>query len=283
MTPVSRKSYYRTYFEEYAEKWSEFFAMRREDGILEFRLHTDGGPAKWGFAIHRALIPALADVWGDTDNECVIVTGTGDAFLDEPDMEDWKEFGFTESFTFRQGYDYWYRDHVHEPFALLNLDVPVISAINGPVSLHPELALLSDLVLCTPQTTIVDGHYTGVGIVPGDGVQTLFRELLGPVRANHFLLTGQVLTADDLLSLGVVGEIVPSDQLLDRAWDLARNVIMSVDRAHRRMTRALLVQPWREKFIRELPLGMTMECWATQAKWPMVDDDNVSVGRVADK
>lgn len=271
-SPVSRRSYYETDLAEYGEKWSEFFVMRREGGILEVRMHTDGGPAQWGLGIHRAFIPAFADIAADPQNECVILTGTGEAFLDRTDPEDWERFGFTESYTFTKGYDYWYRDQVHEPFALLNLEIPIISAVNGPLIIHQELALLNDLVLCTPDTTIKDGHYTGMGIVPGDGVQTVFRELLGHVRANHFLLTGKTLDAQELLDLGVVGEIVPNDALLDRAWELARDVFMARHRSHRRMTRALLVQPWREKLVRELPFGMAMECWATEDGWDMADE-----------
>jgi enoyl-CoA hydratase/carnithine racemase len=108
-----------------------------------------------------------------------------------------------------------------------------------------------------------------MGIVPGDGVQTLFRELMGINRAKYFLLTGQTLTAQQMLEMGLVGEVVPDDQLLERAWELARHVFMKRSRSHRRMTRALLVQPWRELLTRELPMGMAMECWATHEYWPL--------------
>jgi enoyl-CoA hydratase/carnithine racemase len=278
-TPVSRRSYYRTHLDDYGEKWSEFLVMRREEGILEVRMHTEGGPAKWGIGIHRALIPAFHDIAMDPDNECVILTGTGEAFLGATDPEDWKRFGFTEKYTFEKGYDLWYVDQVHEPFALLDLEIPVIAAVNGPLFIHQELALLNDLVICTPDTTLTDGHYTGMGIVPGDGVQTVFRELLGPIRANHFLLTGQTLDATEMLALGVVGEVVERDELLDRAWELARTVFMARARSHRRMTRALLVQPWREKLVKELPFGMAMECWATHGHWAMADErDEFDIG-----
>jgi hypothetical protein len=53
---------------------------------------------------------------------------------------------------------------------------------------------------------------------------------------------------------------------------------MARDRSHRRMTRALLVQPWREKLTRELPFGMAMECWATQDGWAMADKQGFDVG-----
>lgn len=269
MKRLSQKVMYRTHLEEYGEKWADYFAMRREDGILEVRMHTSGGPAEWGLELHRAFIPAFADIGHDPDNECVIFTGTGNAFLSAMDAEGWVRNGFDKPYDFQLGYDFWYKDQVHEPFALLNLEIPVIGAINGPFFIHQELALVNDLVICSESTTMADGHYTGMGIVPGDGVQTLFRELMGTNRAKWFLLTGERIDAKEMLSLGLVGEIVPDNKLLDRAWELARSVFMKRSRSHRRMTRALLVQPWREKLIRELPMGMAMECWATHEYWPL--------------
>jgi len=266
---LSQKEMYRTRLEDYAEQWADYFTMRREDGILEVRMHTNGGPAEWGLEIHRAFIPAFADIGHDPENECVIFSGTGDRFLASMDTEGWLRNGFGKPYDFQKGYDFWYNDQVHEPFALLNLEIPVVAAINGPFFIHQELALVNDIVICSESTTMADGHYTGMGIVPGDGVQTLFRELMGVNRAKYFLLTGQTLTAQQMLEMGLVGEVLPDDKLLDRAWELARGVFMKRSRSHRRMTRALLVQPWRELLTRELPMGMAMECWATHEYWPL--------------
>ena len=117
---LSSKEIYRTYFEEYSERWSEYFLMKREAGIIEVRMHTEGGPAKWGLELHRAIIPALADVGHDPENECVIFTGTGSSFLSSMDPAGWVRYGFNKPYDFRKGYDYWYADQVHEPFGLLN-------------------------------------------------------------------------------------------------------------------------------------------------------------------
>jgi enoyl-CoA hydratase/carnithine racemase len=266
---LSQKEMYRTHLDDYAERWADYFTMRREDGILEIRMHTNGGPAEWGLEIHRAFVPAFADIGHDPENECVIFSGTGDRFLASMDAEGWVRNGFDKPYDFQKGYDFWYHDQVHEPFAMLNLEIPVIAAINGPFFIHQELALVNDIVICSESTTMADGHYTGMGIVPGDGVQTLFRELMGVNRAKYFLLTGQILTAQEMLEMGLVGEVVANDKLLERAWELARNVFMKRSRSHRRMTRALLVQPWRELLTRELPMGMAMECWATHEYWPL--------------
>lgn len=283
MSRLSQKEMYRTYIDEYADKWADYFAMRREDGVIEVRMHTDGKEAEWGLELHRALIPALADIGHDPDNECVIFSGTGKSFLASMNADGWKRTGFDKPYDFTKGYDYWYQDQVHEPFALLNLEIPVIAAINGPFFIHQELALVNDIVICSESTTMSDGHYTGMGIVPGDGVQTLFRELMGVNRAKYFLLTGQVMTAEEMLALGLVGEVVPDEQLIDRAWEIARTVFMKRTRSHRRMTRALLVQPWRELLIRELPFGMAMECWATHDYWPLADTSGYDMASLKER
>ena len=60
------------------------------------------------------------------------------------------------------------------------------------------------------------------GVVPGDGVQTVWPMVLGRNRARYFLLMGQKLSAQELLECGAVNEVLPKEQLMDRAWEVAR-------------------------------------------------------------
>lgn len=269
---MTNNGIYRTFLDDYAEKWTDNFHFHREDGILELRLHTNGGACQWGLEVHRALIPLFADIHHDPENECLIFTGSGDSFLAEFDDDSWTRHGFRGKFDHHLGYDIFYRDQTKEPFALLNLEIPVIAAVNGPLLVHSELALVNDIVLCSANTVFQDPHFSKMGIVPGDGCQIVFRELLGPNRARYFLYTGQTIDAQQALNLGLVGEVLPEDQLLDRAWDLARNLFMTKNRIQRRLSRAVFVQPWREIFTRELPYGMALESWASHAYWPMTSD-----------
>jgi enoyl-CoA hydratase/carnithine racemase len=278
--PFPRTQMYRTYLEDYSETWSEYFSFKREDGILEVRMHTDGGPCKWDLELHRVFIPAFADIHHDPENECLILTGTGDSFLGEFDDASWDRNGFREPFEHRHGYDVFYADQTKEPFALLNLEIPVIAAVNGPCIIHAELALLNDIVICSDNTTMKDGHYSGMGIVPGDGVHTLFRELLGHNRAKYFLLTGQSFDAQQSLELGLVDEVVPLDKLLERAWQIARDVFMARNRIQRRVTRSLLIQPWRELFTKELSFGQGLESWACHDYWPMAMEQDYDIAKL---
>ncbi|WP_199537077.1 hypothetical protein [Spongiactinospora gelatinilytica] len=66
-------------FVAYAEKYAEYFRMRRRDGIMEVRMqHTGDGPARFGFAVRNALGQTWQKIGNDPDNEVLILTGTGD-------------------------------------------------------------------------------------------------------------------------------------------------------------------------------------------------------------
>jgi enoyl-CoA hydratase/carnithine racemase len=266
--------------EDYAEKYKDFLIFRREDGIIEARLHTDGGPLRWNLEAHRGLIHAMFDLNNDPDNECLILTGTGDSFLAEFDVEGWKRHKFHEPFGAYHAYDIFYKDQTREPFALLNLQIPVICAMNGPSIVHAELALLNDIVICSDTTYFYEGHWDGLHIVPGDGVHTLFRELLGPNRGRYFLLMGQKIDAEEALRLGLVGEVLSQDEVVPRAWEIARNVFMNKNRIQRRLTRSLLIQPWRELFTKELFSGMAHESLACYDYWPMSHSKTYDIGKL---
>ena len=61
--------------------------------------------------------------------------------------------------------------------------------------------------------------------MPGDGVHVVWPMVLGSNRGRYFLLTGQPLSAQDALELGVVSEVLPRLELLPRAWELAKMII----------------------------------------------------------
>jgi 1,4-dihydroxy-2-naphthoyl-CoA synthase len=95
---------------------------------------------------------------------------------------------------------------------------------NGPALIHAELAVLCDIVLASETAAFQDAPHFPNGIVPGDGVHVIWPLVLGPNRGRYFLLTGQKLSARESLDLGVVSEVLPQDQLLPRAWELARQI-----------------------------------------------------------
>jgi enoyl-CoA hydratase/carnithine racemase len=111
--------------------------MKLEDGILEIALHSGGGPLVFNGHVHEALVRAFRDIGDDPDNHVVILTGTGGEFCAQitPDGFDF----FTPT-----GYDKILREGTKILENLLDIQVPMIAAINGPVTVHSEYALLCD-------------------------------------------------------------------------------------------------------------------------------------------
>ena len=79
-------------FEQYSEKFPHI-RMRRRDGILELRVHTDGASLKWGANVHEELVYCFSDVGFDRQNKVIIITGTGDSFCDQTDVSSFGDFG----------------------------------------------------------------------------------------------------------------------------------------------------------------------------------------------
>jgi enoyl-CoA hydratase/carnithine racemase len=107
---------------------------------------------------------------------------------------------------------------------LLDIEVPMIAAVNGPALRHSELPLLCDIVLASETAEFQDSAHFPTGLVPGDGMHIIYPLLLGPNRGRYFLLTGQTLSARQAYELGLVGEVLPKDRVLARAWELAEQL-----------------------------------------------------------
>lgn len=240
-------------FEEYSQRYKNI-AMKREDGILEVRFHTEGGPLVWSFEAHADTEQAFLDINRDRDNEIVIITGTGDRFSG-PQGKPGTHFllGSTP-----EEYDRIFWESKHLTNNILNIDVPVISAINGPAFRHPEIPLLSDIVIASDTTLIQDSAHFQGGLVPGDGVQVLFPLLMGYNRGRYFLLTGEIVDAKRALELGMVNEVLPPDQVLPRAYELARK-LMQQSRLMRRYSRQILVRRLKLDMADILELGIAIE------------------------
>lgn len=256
---------YRTYLEEYAPKWDGMAHLRRdENGILEVRFHTDDGPVRFCEAIHAGYLGLLHDISHDPDNEIVILTGTGDSFVALSDPEMSVEFPiYTSSVT----YDWWYLTATRVPLAWLDIPVPVICALNGPITIHPESVLLSDYIIAGDNALTVDRHIQDAGCAPVDGVNILYEKLLGVNAARALLLNSGVIDAQRGKELGIFAEVVPHGTELDRAWEFARDLIKRVpSRMVRRMTREIFTQSLREAFMKDIRSSLCHECYSSELR-----------------
>ena len=211
-------------FEEYGNKY-ETVRMERRNGIIQVTFHTNGGTMICGEQSHLEVEYAFADVGSDPDNKVVILTGTGDGFMSRGTVTKpaWliPPPGSEKPWSVPALWDKTYRERKRLLMNLLDIEVPVICAVNGEARTHTEIALLCDIVLAEENTVFQDrGHFPG-GVPPGDGVHVVYPLLMGPNRGRYFLLTGQELSARQALEMGLVSEVLPREKLVPRAWELA--------------------------------------------------------------
>ena len=205
------------HFDSYREKFPNARLARSLSGVLEVALHTNGGPLVFDGYTHEQLVELFRAIGSDRNNRVVILTGSGEAFMESVSPEG---FGFFNP----RAYDKNYREGKKVLMNILDIEVPIIAAVNGPVRVHSEYILLADIVLATPTTVFQDKPRLELGIVPGDGADLLWSEVIGSVRGRYFILTGQELSAETAKEWGAVNEIAPPDKLLARAREIAERL-----------------------------------------------------------
>ena len=151
---------------------------------------------------------------------------------------------------------------------VLAVDVPMISAVNGPCNIHSEVPLLGDIVLASEDAYFQDLAHFPRGMVPGDGQHVIWPWLVGRNRARYMLLTGKKLAAQEALEWGAVAEVLPKDRLLDRAWELARELAKRPPLVLR-YTRMLFTQDLKRAFLDELGHGIARETYAQRQFFPV--------------
>jgi enoyl-CoA hydratase/carnithine racemase len=238
-------------FDDYRESFPNARLTRSKTGVLEVSLHTDGGTLVFNGHTHEQFVDLFHAIGSDPDNRVVVLTGSGTAFMESISPE-----GF-DFFTPR-GYDKIYREGKKVLMNILDIEVPLIAAVNGPVRLHSEYVLLADIVLATPATVFQDRPHFDFGIVPGDGVNLLWPEVIGSVRGRYFLLTRQELDAETAKDWGAVNEIVPADKLLVRAREIAEG-LAKLPPLTTRYTRIALTQKLRRIIDEGVGYGLALE------------------------
>lgn len=252
-------------FDDYATKY-QHVRMERRDGILQMTLHSDGNTLRWGGGPHAELGPAFRDIGADPDTKAVILTGTGTSFIEEVTANTVGQ-RLPKSQMSPRIWDRIYWDAKHLLMNLLDIEVPMIAAVNGPVNIHAELAVLCDVVLAADHATFQDAPHFPNGLVPGDGVHVVWPLVLGINRGRYFLLTGQKLSAQEALQLGVVSEVMPAERLVSRAWELAEQIVKQPPLTLR-YARVALTQRLKQLMLDNLGYGLALQGLAANDYWP---------------
>jgi enoyl-CoA hydratase/carnithine racemase len=247
-------------FEQYRNRYQNIRLERDADGILTMTFHTGSGSLVWSALAHEELGYCFTDVGTDRDNKVVIMTGAGANFCADINAGSFK-------LSTAGDWDLTFFDGRRLLMNLLDIEVPVISAVNGPARIHPEIPVLSDVVIASETALFQDAPHFMSGIVPGDGAHIVWPHVLGPNRGRYFLITGQELDACTALAYGAVSEVLPADRLMARAVELAR-VIAAKPALARRYTRVALTQRIKRLMQEGLGYGLAVEALAAIDQLP---------------
>ncbi|MBK8395462.1 MAG: enoyl-CoA hydratase/isomerase family protein [Leptospiraceae bacterium] len=166
---------------------------------------------------------------------CLIISGRNNVFSSGGNLNFLKSFQtktFEENkrdmFTF---YNYF--------LSVRTLPFPVIAAVNG----HAIGAALSLAFACDLRVFSMDSKYSfnfvKLGIHPGMGSSYLVKELFGLDKANYLLMLGEILTGKEAFRIGLCHDVVPFDDVIRRATELAINISESGPLALRLLKRNL--------------------------------------------
>ena len=236
----------------YFTAFKNFEFTRTPTGVLTFRFHTDGGPATFTGQMHADLPRALYEIGQDRENRVLVLTGTGDRFMtdiDGPSLGD---------ITKPAAWDRTIAEGRRVLQRLVDLEMPIVAAINGPASVHSEYVLLADIVIAAETTVFSDFPHLTFGIVPGDGIQVAWEEAIGPSRTRYLTLTQGSFTVQQAEQWGAVAEVLPLEQVLPRAQELA-GTLAAKPQLLTRYLAVTLRQRISRRMAEAVKLGMALE------------------------
>jgi enoyl-CoA hydratase/carnithine racemase len=237
---------------DYFAAYRSLKLTRDANGVLVVEFHSNGGPFIFTAQDHTEFVDAFYRIAQDRANKIVILTGAGGEFIPEIDFA---SFGnVADPGVWSQVHD----EGVQILENMANIRVPVIAAIEGRAHVHSEYALLANVIVAGRSVMFHDTPHFAAGIVPGDGIFTAWSYRAGAGRAEAFLLNPQPLTAQTAYEWGVVSELVDDGNALARARELA-SVYLKAPEVTRRNTRVHFIQPLKERIVREVGYGLSLE------------------------
>ncbi len=225
---------------------------RDADGVLVIEMNSAGGPLRFSAREHETFVDAFYEVGRDRANKVVILTGAGGEWM--PDI-DFASFGNVAD------PDIWANVHDEGSQVLeniANIHVPMVCAVEGNAWIHSEYCLLANEVIAGDGASFNDLPHFKSGIVPGDSVFTLWSYYVGPGRAQAMLLNPHPMDAREAKELGVVAEVTPRGQALDRARAVAKSWLAAPELT-RRYTRDHFIQPIKVRIVAEVGPGLALE------------------------
>ncbi|QYC44863.1 1,2-epoxyphenylacetyl-CoA isomerase [Nonomuraea coxensis DSM 45129] len=185
--------------------------------------------------LKRALLDALRRAADDRAIRAVLLTGAGRAFCAGQDLRE-----HADNLEAGRGLDDTVRLHYNPVVELLTtMPKPVVAAVNGVAAgAGASLAFACDLRVASEKAKFALA-FTGIGLAPDSGASWTLQRLVGLGRAAELMLLGEPLDASRALELGLVTRVVPADDVMKTAYELAARLAQGPTLAYAATKRAL--------------------------------------------
>ncbi len=191
--------------------------------VLTFNRH-DVRNALTGTEIAQDIITIVDWINKNPDIAVLIITGTGSAFSSGGNIKDMaKRSGDFEGDV--QTLESRYRHGIQRiPLALQKLEVPVIAAVNGPaIGAGFDIANMCDIRIASSKAKFGE-TFANLGLIPGDGGAWFMQRIIGYQQAAELTFTGRVIDAEEAKKLGLIIDVVESDNLLAYTLKMAKEI-----------------------------------------------------------
>lgn len=197
----------------------ETIIYEKSDGVATITFNRPDALNAVNHTMGLELLSALRSADRDADVRCIIITGKGRAFCAGEDIQDLRgdyEGGVNPKLGERLLSKY-------NPIIrrIRDTDKPVIAAVNGVAAGGGAgIAYSCDLRIASDSAKFIQA-FIRVGLAPDSGTSFFLPRLVGFAKAMELSLTGDELTSKDAERFGVVTKVVPAEQLMTTARELA--------------------------------------------------------------
>lgn len=231
----------------------QFIAVDRKEKVLSLTLNRPDRLNAITPTMHTELTRIFRDVQNDDAVDVITLTGAGRAFCAGADLK--------EPPVDKQAVDKIFVEAREILVSILEVDKPIISAVNGPATgLGVTLALFPDIVIASDRARLGDTHVK-VGLTAGDGGAVIWPILVGVNKAKELLMTGEVIEADEALRIGLVNHVVPHDKLDEKVMVMAQELASGHTMAIRSTKKAVnLYIKWMLNQVFDYSCAMEYQC-----------------------
>ena len=256
---------------------SKSVLYEQDDRIVKITLNRADTRNALSGDIIEGLVEYIQKADKDKNVGCVILTGAGKSFSSGGNLQEIKDMTTKDQMTQAQLED-WYRFGIQKiPLTMNSIDVPVVAAVNGhAIGAGNDLCTMCDIRIAGEDAKFSES-FLRIGIIPGDGGSWFLPKIIGLARANEMILTCDVLDANKALDWGLVSKVVPNENLIVEAQQLAKKIASQPPEASRRAKRLL-------RMSQNVPLQDALEMAASQQSMlQQLDDHREAIDALLEK